>query len=348
MGRPDLRPGKRVECLLEQAPGEWRWKPGTITALLLPEWPGWARVQFDSGDTTLEVKLPLESEGDAWRWADEQFDEELAAPERPAEQGVMYLPARRTHPSTAGAVAASEVAARSRASAVSAVPKRQRHVASTDSNQAADDVGSGDEEEHEPVLKRRKNSSAKSSAFVGVTWHKQRHKWKAQIDHDRKRQHLGRFDDEREAARAFDTAARRLRGDDAHGGRAGTNWNGLNFPTEEEVKRAKERGALLTEEDKRVAAAASEQQGPSAFVGVHWDKARRKWEALIRHGGKDVYLGRFGDEQEAARVVDMAARRLQGDEAHGGRSENGNWLRLNFPTKREEGRAKVLGMPAAR
>jgi hypothetical protein len=38
-------------------------------------------------------------------------------------------------------------------------------------------------------------------------------------------QHLGNFDDEHEAARAVDTAARRLRGEDAHG-----TWMRLNFP----------------------------------------------------------------------------------------------------------------------
>ena len=69
-------------------------------------------------------------------------------------------------------------------------------------------------------------------------------------------QHLGNFDDEHEAARAVDTAARRLRGEDAHGGQAiggGHTWR-LNFPTEGEVKSAQERGALLTEEDKAAAA----------------------------------------------------------------------------------------------
>jgi hypothetical protein len=67
--RTDLFPGRRAEYLLEQTPGKWGWAPGAITALLLPQRPGWARVKFDSGDT-LEVELPLESEGDAWRWAD--------------------------------------------------------------------------------------------------------------------------------------------------------------------------------------------------------------------------------------------------------------------------------------
>jgi hypothetical protein len=187
------------------------------------------------------------------------------------------------------------------------------------------------------------------SEFVGVTWHKKRRKWKTQIRHDGKQQQsLGYFDDEREAARAVDTAARRLRGEDAHGGRVAGNkkLHRLNFPTEEEVKMAQERGALLTEKDKATAAAASERQGPSKLVGVTWDKRSRKWKTQINHDGKQQSLGYFDDEREAARAVDTAARRLRGEDAHGGRvAGNKKWHRLNFPSKREAGRAKALGMP---
>jgi hypothetical protein len=183
------------------------------------------------------------------------------------------------------------------------------------------------------------------SKFVGVSWYKPGRKWEARIYYDGKDQRLGRFDDEREAARAVDTAARRLRGEDAHGGLSGSQWLRLNFPTEEEVKRAKDRGALLTEEDKAAAIAASEQQGPSKFVGVSWNKMNRKWRAQFNHDGKNQYLGRFDDEQEAAQAVDTAARRLRGEGAHGGRSGT-RWHCLNFPSKREAGRAKALGMPA--
>eukprot|EP01046_Picozoa_sp_COSAG06_P022893 COSAG06_NODE_1795_length_8376_cov_3.340462_8_plen_117_part_00 len=60
-------------------------------------------------------------------------------------------------------------------------------------------------------------------------------------------------------------------------------------------------------------------------------------------------LGSFDDEREAARAVDTAAQRLRGDDAHGGRAAGPKktWLRLNFPTKREAGRAKALGMTSS-
>ena len=113
------------------------------------------------------------------------------------------------------------------------------------------------------------------------------------------------------------------------------------------MKKAQKRGVLLTEEDKAAAAAASERQGPSKFVGVTWVKKSRRWKAQIKHDGKYQYLGYFDDEHAAARAVDTAARRLQGEDAHGGRGGR-HWLWLNFPNKREAGRAKALGMPAAR
>jgi hypothetical protein len=184
------------------------------------------------------------------------------------------------------------------------------------------------------------------SAFVGVHWNKAHRKWGANIRHDRKQQHLGFFNDERDAARAVDTAARRLRGDNAHGGRVGVRWLRLNFPTEGEAKSAKARRAVLTAEDRAAAAAAGECQGPSEFVGVGWGKRDRKWRAMLSHNGKQQHQGCFDDERDAARAVDTAARRLRGEDAHGGRAGT-HWHRLNFPSKREAGRGKALGLPGA-
>jgi hypothetical protein len=60
-----------------------------------------------------------------------------------------------------------------------------------------------------------------TSEFKGVSWDSHRLKWHARIA----RRHLGRFDDELAAAKAYDAAARELYGEFA--------W--LNFPPEGEL-----------------------------------------------------------------------------------------------------------------
>eukprot|EP01046_Picozoa_sp_COSAG06_P066341 COSAG06_NODE_16693_length_986_cov_1.698985_1_plen_194_part_10 len=140
----------------------------------------------------------------------------------------VYSGLRRCPRSTAGAIAAestSTVPPCARAT----TPECKKDV---DVDQTVDhEMESSEEEDYGPVAKRRKKG-VPTSDFVGVCWNKKDRKWVAYIYRDGKRQHLGYFDDEREAARAVDTAARRLRGEDAHGGRTGNKMHRLNFPTE--------------------------------------------------------------------------------------------------------------------
>jgi hypothetical protein len=204
-----------------------------------------------------------------------------------------------------------------------------------------------------------------SSSYIGVTWYKAKKRWRAKIMHGGKRhQVLGFFVVEKAAARAYDHAARRLRGDQAHGGRGNNNQTlRLNFPTEEEIANLPPQSytvihghtrsytaihdldpqALETAE-RLVAQRRRTGQASSPYVGVSWFMKRgphtkiRYWQARIRNAvGKQENLGRFDDELSAARAFDDAARRLRGVQAHGGRGSRaqGIYWQLNFPTQAE-------------
>lgn len=45
----------------------------------------------------------------------------------------------------------------------------------------------------------------------------------------------------------------------------------------------------------------------SRFKGVGWDKSRDRWMAKIMVNQKNIFLGRFTDEIEAAKAYDVAA-----------------------------------------
>lgn len=51
----------------------------------------------------------------------------------------------------------------------------------------------------------------------------------------------------------------------------------------------------------------------SGFKGVFWNTSKGKWEPRIYVRGKAIWLGRYSDKEEAARVYDDAARREFGE-----------------------------------
>ena len=84
-------------------------------------------------------------------------------------------------------------------------------------------------------MAQRRAAGLHTSRYVGVSWAKEQRRWRAYIEHEGRSQHLGSFAEEEAAARAFDTAARRLRGDEAHGGGYAGRWR-LNCPTDAEAR----------------------------------------------------------------------------------------------------------------
>ena len=68
----------------------------------------------------------------------------------------------------------------------------------------------------------QRKQTGTSSQFKGVYWHKAANKWHAQIGQDGKKHNLGYFSDEKDAARAYDAAARERFGEYAQ----------LNLPQE--------------------------------------------------------------------------------------------------------------------
>jgi hypothetical protein len=60
--------------------------------------------------------------------------------------------------------------------------------------------------------------------------------------------------------------------------------------------------------------------GTSKYKGVHWGRREKKWIAKIHLNGKEIYLGRSVDEDEAASIYDTKAKELFGE-----------FARLNLP-----------------
>ena len=130
-----------------------------------------------------------------------------------------------------------------------------------------------------------------TSDYVGVSWHKKQMKWSAYIHFNGRKQSLGYFEKEEEAAHAVHSRAQLLRQQEKL--RKDRERQGLPpgpHPVDiesEERKSARAKVAAAVEKRQSAGKAASD------FVGVGWDKETRRWKAQIRHSLKNQHLGLF-------------------------------------------------------
>ncbi|XP_010523284.1 PREDICTED: AP2-like ethylene-responsive transcription factor ANT [Tarenaya hassleriana] len=159
----------------------------------------------------------------------------------------------------------------------------------------------------------------RTSQYRGVTRHRWTGRYEAHLwDNSFKKEgqsrkgrqvYLGGYDMEEKAARAYDLAALKYWGPSTH----------TNFPVENYEKEIGEMKNMTRQEYvahlRRKSSGFS--RGASIYRGVTRHHQHGRWQARIGRvaGNKDLYLGTFGTQEEAAEAYDVAAIKFRGKNA---------------------------------
>ncbi|CAN1827326.1 AP2-like ethylene-responsive transcription factor AIL1 [Linum perenne] len=159
----------------------------------------------------------------------------------------------------------------------------------------------------------------RTSQFRGVTRHRWTGRYEAHLwDNSCRKEgqtrkgrqvYLGGYDKEEKAARAYDLAALKYWGPSTH----------INFPLSTYEKELEEMKHMTRQEFvanlRRKSSGFS--RGASMYRGVTRHHQHGRWQARIGRvaGNKDLYLGTFSTQEEAAEAYDIAAIKFRGTSA---------------------------------
>ncbi|XP_043712494.1 AP2-like ethylene-responsive transcription factor AIL7 [Telopea speciosissima] len=170
--------------------------------------------------------------------------------------------------------------------------------------------------ESESLKKMTDTFGQRTSVYRGVTKHRWTGRYEAHLwDNSCKREgqtrkgrqvYLGGYDREEKAARAYDLAALKY-----WGLTATTNLPVSNYSKELEEMKNMTRQEFIASLRRK---SSGFSRGASIYRGVTRHHQQGRWQARIGRvaGNKDLYLGTFGTEEEAAEAYDIAAIKFRG------------------------------------
>ncbi|KAG0498973.1 hypothetical protein HPP92_003664 [Vanilla planifolia] len=156
----------------------------------------------------------------------------------------------------------------------------------------------------------------RTSQYRGVTRHRWTGRYEAHLwDNSCKKEgqtrkgrqvYLGGYDMEEKAARAYDLAALKYWGPSIH-----TNFPLENYQEEMEEMKNMTRQEYVAHLRRK---SSGFSRGASIYRGVTRHHQHGRWQARIGRvaGNKDLYLGTFGTQEEAAEAYDIAAIKFRG------------------------------------
>ncbi|NP_001350138.1 AP2-like ethylene-responsive transcription factor CRL5 [Zea mays] len=231
-----------------------------------------------------------------------------------AENGALLAAAGQPHQH---ALALSISSGSSPSSCVTAHPSSEYGAAAAASMDGGRKRG-GAAGQKQPVHHRKSIDTfgQRTSQYRGVTRHRWTGRYEAHLwDNSCKKEgqsrkgrqvYLGGYDMEEKAARAYDLAALKYWGPSTH----------INFPLEDYQEELEEMKNMTRQEYvahlRRKSSGFS--RGASMYRGVTRHHQHGRWQARIGRvsGNKDLYLGTFGTQEEAAEAYDVAAIKFRG------------------------------------